>query len=183
MKKNQFTSEIALFGNVKVLAVSGLLTALSVVLAALAKVIFGSGPLRLTFENLPIFIGGFSFGPVIAALIALCADLLSCLINGMAPIPLISVGAVLTGAVGGIIYRYVLKKSGMKMRVIISVAAAHIVGSITVKTAVLLQWYGKIVYFRIPIYAGIIIIESVLIIFMLGNKEFARQIEKIKNGS
>ena len=179
MKKNGFSSEIALFGNVRVLAVSGLLTALSVALAALAKAVFGSGPLRLTFENLPIFIGGFAFGPAIAAVIALCADLLSCLINGMAPMPLISVGAVLVGAVSGILYKYVLKKMNMKPRMIISVSAAHIIGSMIVKTAVLYQWYGNVVYFRIPIYIGVIAVESALLILLFGNREFTAQLDKI----
>lgn len=105
----KFTNELKLFGNVKVLAVTALLAAASFTLPFLQKA-FGPGPLRLTFENLPIFLTSFLFGPTVGGVTALCADLISCLYSGMAPIPLITVGAVLVGVISGTMFKYVLPK-------------------------------------------------------------------------
>lgn len=65
--------------NPRVLTVAALLTAVSFVLAYLAKSIFGPGVIRVTFECLPVFFGSMVFGPAIGVVIAVAADLLSCL--------------------------------------------------------------------------------------------------------
>ncbi len=175
----KITQELKLFGNVKVLAVTALLAAASFILALLAKSIFGPGPLRLTFENLPIFLTGFLFGPTVGGVTALCADLISCLYTGMAPIPLITIGAVLVGVISGTVFKYVLPKTDVRLSAPIAVVTAHLIGSALVKTLALYPWYGNVVFFRIPIYIGIAAIESLALVFLLKNKSFMNQIGKV----
>ena len=165
------------------LTYSALLAAICVILAFAAKGIFGSGPLRLTIENLPIFMASFFFGPVWGIAVAICADLLSCVMAGMAPYPLITVGAALIGAVSGTFYNYVLKKAPMGVRVVLSVLFAHIVGSMTVKTLALVPFFGDTaitLFLRIPVYVGITVIESLILVFLTISKAFMRQIDIIK---
>ena len=78
-----------------------MLTAACVVLAYIAKGIFGTGPLRFTVENLPVFVASFFYGPIMGGAVALSADLLSCVLAGQAPLPLISVGAAFVGISSG----------------------------------------------------------------------------------
>ena len=165
------------------LTYSALLSAVCVILAFAAKGIFGESPLRLTIENLPVFMASFFFGPVWGMAVAICADLLSCVMFGMAPYPLITVGAALIGAVSGIFYNYVLKKAPMGVRVVLSVLFAHMVGSMTVKTLALVPFFGDTaitLFLRIPVYVGITVIESLILVFLTKSKAFMRQIDIIK---
>lgn len=178
-KTVKFTDELKLFGNAKVLAVSGLLAAASLVLAFLAKSIFGTGPLRLTFENLPVFLAGFIFGPTVGAATALCADLVSCIITGMPPLPLVTLGAAAVGAVGGTVFRYILPGADIRISVPAAVLFGHIVGSMIIKSVGLYAWFGNAVYLRIPVYIGIAAAESVLLVLLLRNRTFMAQVGKV----
>ena len=165
------------------LTYSALLAAICVILAFAAKGIFGSGPLRLTIENLPIFMASFFFGPLWGVAVAVCADLLSCVMSGMAPYPLITVGAALIGATSGVCYRYIFKKAPTGVRVTFSVLIAHMIGSMTVKTLALVPFFGDTavtLLLRIPVYIGITVIESLILIFLTKSKAFMRQIDIIK---
>lgn len=178
-KTVKFTDELKLFGNAKVLAISGLLAAASLILAFLAKSIFGTGPLRLTFENLPVFLAGFIFGPTVGAATALCADLISCIITGMAPLPLVTFGAVAVGAVSGTVFRYILPNADIRISVPAAVLSGHAVGSMLIKSIGLYNWFGSAVYLRIPLYVVISIFESVLLIILLKNRSFMAQVGKV----
>ena len=164
-----------------VVTVGALLTAACVVLAYLAKSVFGTGPLRFTVENLPVFIGSFFYGPIMGGAIAVCSDLLSCVFAGMAPMPLITVGAFAVGTVSGFLYRYLLKKFPTALRIILSVFSGHMVGSMVLKSIALMPFYGSAVFFRIPVYVGIAALESTVLIFFVKNKALVRQIEKTKD--
>lgn len=176
MKKNLLSDNIKQnsIKNVKTLVTSGVLTAICLVLAFLAKSIFGTGPIRFTIENLPIMLGSFLYGPCVGALIAVAADLISCLISGMAPLPLITVGAAATGLVSGIIFKYLPVKFKGNFRIVISVISAHIVGSMIIKSVALFEFYGGIVFWRIPLYIAIAAIESFTIITLMNNSSFAK---------
>ncbi len=171
-------NELKLFGNVKVLAASALLASLSFVLAYFAKSIFGTGPLRLTFENVPIFFASYMFGPMIGAIIAVCADLLSCLNSGMAPIPLVTIGSVSIAVISGVLFNYVFKRN-IKLGLPVSTAVSHIIGSMCIKTVALYGWYGNVVFFRIPIYFGICAVETLLLMMLFKNKGLMSQLGKV----
>lgn len=155
------------------------LAAASLVLAFLAKSIFGTGPLRLTFENLPVFLAGFIFGPTVGAATALCADLVSCIITGMPPLPLVTLGAAAVGAVGGTVFRYILPGADIRISVPAAVLSGHIVGSMIIKSIGLYAWFGNAVYLRIPVYIGIAAAESVLLVLLLRNRTFMAQVGKV----
>ena len=95
--------DVAVFGNLRVLCFAAMLCAMSVVLGYVAKLIFGTAPYRITFENLPIIFGGISFGPLVGAMIAVAADLCSCLFASQGPNPLILVGSFSVGLVSGFV--------------------------------------------------------------------------------
>ncbi len=176
MKKNE-TSKA--FYSAKVITASGLLTAASVILATLAKYISNfETPLRFTLECLPIFIGAFAFGPIVGGAIAMGADLISCAIAGMAPNPMITIGACYVGVTAGVVYKYCFTKRFPRLRITFAVFAGHIVGSIIIKTLALLLYYhaGIIVLFRIPIYIVITTIESIVLCLIFKNKALKHEI-------
>ncbi len=162
----------------KVITASGLLTAASVILATLAKYIFNESALRLTVECLPVFIGAFAYGPIVGGAIAMGADLISCVIAGMAPNPLITIGACYVGVTAGVVYKYCFKKRFPKLRIALAVFSGHIVGSMMIKTLALQIYYrmGIIVLFRIPIYIVIATIESIVLCLLFKNKGLKKEI-------
>jgi ECF transporter S component (folate family) len=164
------------------LTCSALLAATCVILATVAKGIFGTSPLRITIENLPIFIASFFFGPLWGMIVAVCADLLSCLNAGMAPYPLIAIGAAVIGGVSGTLYKYVLKNAKNKLRIVLSVLISHALGSMTIKTmalGIMMADAGIMLVLRIPVYIAIAIIESIILIYLTNNKAFMNQINII----
>lgn len=64
---------IALFGNIRVMAVAALLTALSIVLGKYLAVNV-TDSLRISFENLPILMAGLFFGPLIGGVVGAAAE-------------------------------------------------------------------------------------------------------------
>lgn len=174
--------DLAAFGNLRVLCLAAMLAAMSVVLAYLAKLIFGSGPFRITLENLPIIFGGISFGPFVGAMIAVVADLLSCVLAGQAPNPLILVGAVTIGALSGIFGNYVFRKRRFSS-LLCTVLFAHLVGSIVLKTLALCIYFGlsyAIFLFRVPVYLIIILVESYLLFVVFKSKQLNTLTERIR---
>lgn len=165
--------------SIRLLTSAALLASVSVVLAFLAKSIFGTSPIRITFESLPIFFGSMLFGPAVGALIAVSADLLSCFLSGMVPNPVITVGAALIGLIAGVLYRYLLPSRFPKLRVFLAVMSAHIFGSMIVKSLGLYVFYGWAILYRIPIYLATAVIESLILIYLTANEGLMRQIGKV----
>lgn len=162
------------------MCVCAILAALSFVLALLAKTIFGPGPYRLTFENMPIFIASFAYGPVMGAVVAILADIFSCINTGMTPIPLVTVGAVVLAISSGLVYRLCAKMKFV-FKLAISVSVGHILGSMLLKTLGLYQFYGSAVLFRIPIYIVVIILEFTLL-YLLFKRRSMRDLVKSVGG-
>ena len=176
LKKNENSKA---FYSAKVITASGLLAAASVILATLAKIIFNESPLRLTIESLPIFIGAFAFGPIVGGAIAMGADLISCAIAGMAPNPMITIGACYIGVCAGVVYRHCFKNHFQGLRITLATFTGHIVGSMIIKTLALKLWYGvkiDILLFRIPIYILIATIESIVLCLLFKNKGLKKEI-------
>ena len=175
LKKNEISKGL---NSAKVITASGLLTAASVIIAAVAKFVFNESPLRLTLECLPIFIGAFAFGPAVGGAIAIAADLISCAIAAIAPNPLITIGACYVGVTAGVIYKHCFTKHFPKVRITVAVFLGHLVGSMIIKTLALQIYFkaGIIVLFRIPIYILIAAIESVILCMLFKNKGLKKEI-------
>ena len=169
------------FGNLRVLCFAAMLAAMSVALAYLAKLIFGLGPFRITFENFPIIFGGISFGPFVGAMIAVVADLLSCLLSGQAPNPLISVGSISIGIVAGVLGRYVFARKKWTSLFLVEFFA-QFVGSIVLKTWALHTYFGYAwlaLLPRVPVYLGIIVAESYLLFAVYKNRHLVSLLERM----
>ncbi len=171
----------------RMLCLAAFLTALSFLLGLLAKTLQGAGPLRFTIEGLPVVLGGMTLGPLYGTLIGVAADLLSCLLAGQAPLPLIAVGAATVGFVPGmlgLILRRRYRPTAVPPRyplMLLFDGCAHLVGSILLKTAALTEFYGvsAVILWRTPLYIGIIFIESYLLYILLRSATVRRELERL----
>jgi ECF transporter S component (folate family) len=167
--------------NVRVLATAAMLGALSVVIGIFCKnfLNFGAGMFRVTFENFPIILSGILFGPAVGASVGIISDMVSYFLStqSFAISPIVTLGAALVGAVSGIVSNYIIKKRGVA-QVLISVIAAHAIGSLLVKTFGIYAYYnisyGLMLLYRLPTYTVIAALESSAICLILKHKAFRK---------
>ncbi len=168
--------------NVRVLCAVALLSGLAIIIAYLCKSLTLTPSLRVTFENLPIILCGYLFGPILGALCGAAADLISTPIFGYSINPLITVGAAVVGFAAGAVRFWIFRRDG-KLPLLCSVAAAHFFGNILVKSAAFTIWYGTPILAllpRIPLYIGIAAIEFFLLWALLSNRGIQNVIGEIK---
>ncbi len=165
----------------RVLVFTALLAAMSVILAFIAKKIFGTFFIRVTFENLPIVFCGVAFGPVPAVLAGVAADLCSCLFAGQAPLPLFTVGAASIGLISGLLGRYVREKP-CYARFLLCELAAQTVGSILIKSFALHFFYQTpyaVLLWRVPLYIGIAAAESLALSLLFRHPQISKMLEGV----
>ena len=154
------------FGNIYVLVYAAMLSAISVVIGIFCKnfLNFGNGLFRITFENFPIIFSGFVFGPTVGACVGAVSDIVSFMLStqSFAISPIVTLGAASVGMVSGFVSNYVIKRDG-SFRVIVSVVAAHFVGSVIIKSVGLFVYYEWLVLWRIPTYTIISALEALLL--------------------
>jgi len=75
------------------------------------------------------------------------------------------------GAVSGLMSHYVIKRDG-SVRVILSVIAAHLVGSVVIKSIGLFVYYEWLVLWRIPTYVLIAAVECGLLCYLYRSPVF-----------
>ena len=163
--------------NIHVLVYAAMLSAISVVIGIFCKnyLNFGNGIFRITFENFPIILSGLAFGPVVGALVGTLSDMVSFMLSTQtfAISPIVTLGAAAVGAVSGLVSHYIFKRNGM-WQVIISVAAAHLVGSVLIKSVGLFFYYHWLVLWRIPTYSIIATLEASLLCYLYKSPVFAK---------
>ena len=100
----QKMKKLPVFGSLQGLCFAGILAAMSIILGKFLQI---PNPfqdfIRISFENLPIIIAGFSLGPIAGALVGTVADLIGCVLYGYSINPIITVGAASVGLVAGVI--------------------------------------------------------------------------------
>ncbi len=171
-----------LLGNLRILCAAALLIALSVVLG---KYLAVSTPLfRFSLENLPIIMAGLFFGPVIGGLVGIIADLIGCVVMSYTLNPLITAGAALMGILPGLIARISTRgdRPLRPLAVCLSVAAAHVLGSMTVKTvglAIFAHAPVRTLLWRIPLYIVIGGVECALLLLLTRNKLFMGELHRL----
>ena len=184
-QNNTAAGNIRLFGNVRVLIVAALLTALS---GAVGKV-FSIDVMpfaRIGIENLPIVMAGIWFGPFVGGAVGLGADLFGCLLKGYPPNPVTTLGFVSIGIVSGMMSMY-MAKNNKTLNIVLADLAAHIVGSMIIKTIGLYFLFGGqypiyiMFLWRVPLYIGISAVESAVILLLMRNKAFSEQIDRMCN--
>lgn len=187
-KKNQSqNARLPIFGSLTGLCFAGILVAMSIVLGKFLQI---PNPfqefIRISFENLPIMIAGFALGPIAAALVGVTADLIGCLLYGYAINPIITLGAAAVGLTSGLLSNYVIRKP-LILKVGVSVTAAHLIGSVLIKSYGLAKWYlskyelgyWEFVAWRLVNYVLIATAECIIIYFMFRNRAFKNQIERM----
>ena len=157
----------------KKLVFAALCCAVSVVIGWLCKLAltFAGGALRITFENLPLFLCSALLGPRCSAACGVASDIVSCILAGNAINPVITLGTVCVCAISGVFFRYIIKRKSFPM-ILLSVFVSHVVGSVGVKTYGL-SLYGipaQVLLLRIPLYICIAAAESYLLWLLLRNK-------------
>ena len=171
-----------LFGSVKRMVLCAMMVAMSVVIGTICKnyLNFADGLLRITFENLPILLAGIFLGPVAGGMVGVTADLVSYLLSSQAypPNPVVTLGACAVGVVAGLMAKYVIKTRGIK-QIILSSLAAHVVGSMIIKTLGLFAIYQWAVLIRIPVYLVISTLEIILLCTLWRQRSFRQMLENL----
>lgn len=164
--------------NLRALIVTAILAAMSIVLGKFAAINIGD-TLRFSFENLPIMLASFIFGPIYGASCGLVADVLGCILRGYAINPGITAASVLMGVIPGLLSRTVFK--GFKIpSVVASGFISHVVCSMIVKTAALHIYYSTpypaLLLQRIPTYIVIGLLESYICALLIKQKVIKKEI-------
>ena len=160
-----------------------LLVAISIV-AGKYLAIRGGDIMRFSLENMPIIFAGMAFGPVSGMVVGVVADLVGCLMVGYTVNPLVALGAAAIGAVSGIV-PMLLKKTKIDARLItvITVALAHLIGSVIIKTVGLSSYYDIpfiiLMLWRILNYIIVGVADGVITHILLNNKEIQTQIQAL----
>ena len=167
---------------INALTLSAMLVALSVTIAYICKIVpilnLGTG-LRVTFENLPIILAGVMYGPIVGACVGAASDIISSLLTAQDISLLITFGAMTIGAIAGLCSRILSSKS-MMIRFVVAEIFSQIVGSVIIKTIALqIRFrFGPILFFRIPIYIAIIIVECILFSALYRSSPLKKMIDK-----
>ncbi len=176
------TSKKHLRNNLRLLAVSAFLAALSIVCGKYLALSLGN-VLRFSFENLPILLCGMMFGPVAGALVGAVADLVGCLMVGYTINPLVTLGAVCVGALGGLLFR-LTHRLPLLWQTCITVILTHLVASVIVKTFGLAAYYDMplsvLMLWRLLNYVIVGVAEWLLLYTVLKNQGLRRRFESIR---
>ena len=179
--KNE-ASKKRLGSNLRLLAVSAFLAALSIVCGKYLALPVGN-VLRVSFENLPILLAGMMFGPITGALVGIVADVLGCVMVAYTINPLVTLGAACIGLLGGVLFR-LTKKLPLLWQTCITVILAHLVASVIVKTFGLASYYDMpfhiLLLWRLLNYAVVGVAEWLLLYTVLKNKALRRRFEELR---
>lgn len=173
----------AVFGSLKVLVCAAIFVALSIVLGKFVPLL-NFDVLRFSLENLPILMAGIMFGPAVGAVVGGVADLVGCVLVGYTINPLVTAGAIAIGLVSGLFSFYFVKKLPLLLQVAISVGAAHIIGSVLIKSVGLAAYYDwplwQLMLIRLLNYVILGVCETAIIYILMRNKGVYSQIEKMR---
>lgn len=130
--------------HLRALLLMGLFSALSIVFGKLLAFNIGD-MIRVSFENLPILFAGIFLGPIPGMVTGIAADLLGCLLVGYTINPIITLGAAVIGLSAGLLFR-LAKPLPAALRIFSAALVAHLLGSLLIKTAGLVAFYGTVGY-------------------------------------
>lgn len=178
--KNE-ASKKRLGSNLRLLAVSAFLAALSIVCGKYLALPVGN-VLRFSFENLPILLAGMMFGPITGALVGIVADVLGCVMVAYTINPLVTLGAACIGLLGGVLFR-LTQKLPLLWQTCITVILTHLVASVIVKTFGLAAYYDMpfhiLLLWRLLNYAVVGVVEWLLLYTILKNQALRRSFESL----
>ena len=158
--------------------VAAMLIAMSAIIGIFCKTYlnFLGGVLRVTFENLPTILAGIMFGPIVGGICGLATDIVSFLMSPQTYFfsPVVALGSLMVGVVSGVVAKLIIKKKGT-LQVIVSGGAAHIIGSLLIKSIGLFPIYEWMILWRLLLYAaGIIPLELLILCLLFKSRAFMR---------
>ena len=184
----QFKRDLSACTCVRVLCVCAMLAAMSLILGKFLQI---PNPfqqiIRISFENLPIILAAIAFGPFMGIMTGVVADLLGCALYGYAVNPLVTVGAGTVGLTAGLFACYLVRRP-TALRVCVATVAAHLAGSVLVKSVGLAAWYlgeynvglGELILWRLLTYAIVGTLECMLLCALLRHRAVISQLERIR---
>ena len=178
---------IAVFGNPRALCLAALLAAMSLILGKFLQIPTPFAEfVRISFENLPLILAGLALGPLAGAMTGAVADLVGCLAYGYSINPIITLGAASVGLVAGV-FGWLLARTPLLCRISVSAVAAHLVGSVGIKTAGIAAWYlakydlgyMELTLWRLLNYTIIAVLEIAILFALLRHRGFQKQLERM----
>lgn len=185
--KKRTPHAIAVFGNPRALCLAALLAAMSLILGKFLQIPTPFAEfVRISFENLPVILAGLVLGPIAGAMTGAVADLVGCLAYGYSINPLITLGAASVGLVAGV-FGWLLSRTPLLCRISVSALAAHLVGSVGIKTAGIAAWYLakynlgylELTLWRLLNYTIIAVLEIAILYALLRHRGFQKQLERM----
>ncbi len=186
-QKRRAPYTIAVFGNPRALCLAALLAAMSMILGKFLQIPTPFAEfVRISFENLPVILAGIVLGPLAGAMTGVVADLVGCLAYGYSINPLITLGAAAVGLVAGFC-AWLLARTPLLCRISVSAVAAHLVGSVGIKTAGIAAWYLakynlgylELTLWRLLNYSIIAVLEIAILFALLRHRGFQKQLERM----
>ncbi len=180
MRKKKFSP------SVRTVASLAMLCAVSIILGKYLQIPFGE-VLRFSFENLPIIFAGIVFGPICGMLVGAVADIVGCILVGYTINPIVTLGAVLIGGVsGGVALLFgKLPVYPERLRTVMCVASAHLLGSVLVKTFGLAEFYdiplGALMLWRLLNYVIIGTLECILLTVLLRSRAIIHAVGAVRH--
>ena len=169
--------------NLKLTVILALMCAISILMGKYLA-IRGGEFMRFSLENMPIIFAAIAFGPVAGVFVGVVSDLVGCLMVGYTVNPIVTLGAGAIGLSSGIAFLLLKKiKLDERLNILLSVAIAHIIGSVIIKTVGLWTYYDipfeMLLLWRVLNYLIVGILDGAVVYILLKNKEINRMIMKI----
>ena len=169
--------------SLRITIILALMVAISILMGKYLA-IRGGDVMRFSLENTPIILSGIAFGPGAGALVGLVADLVGCIMVGYTINPLVTLGAVAIGLISGFMPR-ILARINVKGRLnlAITVAVAHLIGSVLIKTVGLSSYYDMpfviLMLWRVLNYLIVGALDGIVVHILLSRKEIDKQIKEL----
>ena len=162
----------------RTLTVLALLIAMSIVFSRVLSI--STGFVRFNLGSLPVLLAGIVFGPGAGFAVGALADIIGGILAGYAINPLIALGAASIGLVGGWLWQ-TLHTLRLGQRLLLSVVAAHVVGSIIINSLALHIFYGyawSVLAARVPNALILTAVNTVLLRLLMENKAVMAAVKK-----
>ena len=162
----------------RTLTVLALLIAMSIVFSRVLSI--STGFVRFNLGSLPVLLAGIVFGPGAGFAVGALADI-GGILAGYAINPLIMLGAASIGLVGGWLWQTLPHTLRLGQRLLLSVVAAHVVGSIVINSLALHIFYGyawSVLAARVPNALILTAVNTVLLRLLMENKAVMAAVKK-----
>ena len=157
--------------SVRTLTMLALLVAMSIVFSRVLSI--STGFVRFNLGSLPVLLAALLFGPGAGFAVGAVADMIGSVLAGYAINPLITLGAASIGLVSGWLWQTLPHTLRLGQRLLLSVVAAHVVGSIVINSLALHIFYGyawAVLIARIPNALVRTAVNTVLLRILLENR-------------